>query len=249
NIISELKRLEITDDKLKIIYNPENFGIAKALNQGLDYAADIKRDWLLTLDHDSELPENSVSELFADYGKLAQTEKDKCAVIALKYVERNINNFHRNDNIRPFKKIKHAMTSGNFIKLSASQKTGGFEEKLFIDQVDNDFNFRLRKNGFTILESKNNYIIHEIGQSQKKFGFTIRNYSPLRRYYLSRNCVYILKKHLFFDPLSVLRIFIGSILGGLFKITFFEKEKSRKYKHIFSGFKDGIFNNYGKKHN
>ncbi|MCL2485685.1 MAG: glycosyltransferase [Endomicrobia bacterium] len=259
-IISELKNLENANKQLKVIYNPDNFGIAKALNQGLDYALSIKAEWLLTLDHDSEIPENTVSKLFTDYDKLTETEKNQCAVIALKYIERNIDThglprqgsaFPRNDGQATihlsFKKIKYAMTSGNFVKVSAAQKTGGFEEKMFIDQVDNDFDFRLRKNGFTILESKNHYILHEIGLSQKRSGFTIRNYSPLRRYYLSRNCVYILKKHFFFDTLNVSRIFIGSIFGGIFKITFFESDKINKYKHIFLGIKDGIFNKYGKK--
>ena len=253
DFLNYLKELETSNDNLTVIFNSENLGIASALNAGVKYAGSLKADWLLTLDDDSELPENTVLNIFSEFNELPKGTKDKCGLLALKYVERNTNDTGlprryapRNDD---FKTVKYALTSGNFIKMSAFEKIGLFEEKLFIDQVDNDFDFRLRKNGFTLLESQNSYILHEIGISQKKLGFTIRNYSPVRRYYLSRNCVYILKKYLFFDTASVLRIFIGSICGGIFKITLFEKQKLPKYKYILFGLIDGILNKYCNKYN
>jgi rhamnosyltransferase len=130
--------------------------------------------------------------------------------------------------------------------MSAFEECGFFNEDLFIDQVDNDFDFRVRKKGFVILQSQDNCIVHEIGYSQKRLFFTIRNYVPLRRYYLSRNCVHIFKKYFFFDCFAVLRIFVGAVFGGLFKIVFFEKDKSKKIACIIKGVLDGVFNKFGK---
>ncbi|MDR1952457.1 MAG: glycosyltransferase [Elusimicrobiota bacterium] len=253
DIIEGLLKIQKENPKSKIIFNNQNLGIAKALNQGALYAKNLNSKWLLTLDDDSQLNDDTVFEIIKDFNNLPSEIKEKTAVLALKYQERNIDNAPKTQNInisvKSFKPVKYALTSGNFIKTSVFDCGISFDEKLFIDQVDNDFDFTIRKKGFIILESQKRYIVHELGLSQKKRGFIIKNYSPIRRYYLSRNCIYILKRYLFFDFLGVSRIFIGAIFGGIFKITFFEKQKFEKYKYICFGIIDAIFNKMGKKYN
>ncbi len=248
-IISKLGKTASEDNKLKVILLGENLGIAAALNKGAFYAKDNGFNWILTLDQDSEIPHGSVSKIMADFNSLEDSTKEKCAIVAYKYSERNIDTKSADENPEKFKEVKIILTSGNIIKLSALDKIGYFEEKLFIDQVDNDIDFRFRKNGYIILQSNHHYIIHELGEAKKKMGFVITNHSPIRRYYLSRNSVYIFKNYFFFEPKLALRLFIGSIFGGIFKITFFEKEKFKKYRYICEGTFDGIFNRFGKKYN
>jgi rhamnosyltransferase len=248
SILSKLRKIQFEEKNTFIIFNSQNLGIAKALNQGLKLAKDKKFEWVLILDQDSEVPENSVKEILADFESLDKRTKSKTAIVALKYLERNLMKVKtENKSLQKFDAVKYVMTSGNFLNLSVLPDNLFFEEKLFIDQVDNDFCFRLRKNGFILLQSCRFYIIHEIGFYQKKLAFAVNNYTPIRRYYLSRNCVYILKKYLLFDFLSVLKIFTGSIFGGLFKIVFFEKQKLKKVSFTFLGIFDGLANNYGKK--
>ena len=37
------------------------------------------------------------------------------------------------------------MTSGNLLNLKIAEKIGDFEEKLFIDEVDHDYCYRIRR--------------------------------------------------------------------------------------------------------
>lgn len=249
DIVSKLERTASEEKNLKIILLGENLGIAAALNKGAFYARENNFDRMITLDQDSEIPANSLSAIMNDFNSLEENIKNKCAIAAYKYSERDIDTHAAKESRKKFKEVKIILTSGNIINIVALEKIGYFEEKLFIDQVDNDIDFRFRKAGYVILESTQYKIIHELGEAKKIGRFTITNHSPIRRYYLSRNSVYILKKYFFFEPKLVSRLFIGSIFGGIFKITFFEKEKFKKYKYICEGIFDGIFNKFGKKHN
>ena len=69
---------------------------------------------------------------------------------------------------------------------------------LFIDEVDHDFCYRLVNAGFKIGISKDVVISHKIGETKVKklLGkkIFIRNHSAFRKYYISRNIIYLSKK-------------------------------------------------------
>jgi Predicted glycosyltransferases len=247
-IISKLKLLE--KDNVKLVFNAENIGIASALNTGIEFAKEKNCDWLITLDQDSELSPSTVNDMMNEYGALPENIKEKTAVLGCKYIERSFQNPEKNNTNKELFKINNLMvTSGNFLKIKALEKTGGFTEKLFIYCVDLEFYYRVLKAGFLNLEAQNVFIIHEFGQSQKKLGFHITNQSPIKRYYISRNGIYFFKEFVFFKPYRAFRVMIGSTLGGMVKITLFEKNKLTKFKYIIEGIFDGIINRYGKKYN
>jgi rhamnosyltransferase len=79
-----LKSLE--ENQIKIIYNNDNYGMAKALNQGVRYALSKQYKWVLTLDQDSEFYPNTYNILLAGYENLK--DKDRVMIIAPKPVER-----------------------------------------------------------------------------------------------------------------------------------------------------------------
>ena len=58
--ITYLKELE--DEKIELIVNDENMGIAYALNQVMQYAHDNSYEWALTLDQDSVVPPGLVDK-------------------------------------------------------------------------------------------------------------------------------------------------------------------------------------------
>ena len=257
-IITKLKELAAASGKLKLILSTENFGIAWALNRGVEYAKEKKSDWVLTLDQDSELLADAVKNMMGNYEKLSEQEKDKVGVLGCKYLERQFNNGNYKLQITNyesttmdkqqllFKENNLMVTSGNFVKMAAFEKAGVFEEKLFIDYVDIEFYYRVLKAGFKNYESQNVFILHEFGKSEKKFGFHITNQPPFRRYYIARNCIYFFKKFIFSYPYRALRVLFGGTLGGAAKITLFEKDKLQKYGYILRGIKDALLNNYGK---
>ncbi|MDR2709495.1 MAG: glycosyltransferase [Elusimicrobiota bacterium] len=250
NIILKLKQLANQNNKYKIVFNDENFGIGHALNQGFEIAKKLNAFWVITLDCDSQMPKDTILNVMKSYQKLPADIKNKTGLIALNFIDINlVQNFVKTKNENGFKQVKYALTSGNIIKMSAFEKTGCFNENLFIDQVDNDFDFRLRRKGFLILESCDNFILHELGQSQKKFGIVIKNYSPIRRYYLSRNCIYILKTYFCFDPYLCLKLFLRGVGGGFIKVLFLENDKYEKISKIMEGIFDGLRGRFGKKYN
>lgn len=135
------------------------------------------------------------------------------------------------------------ITSGSLIKIEIFKQIGFFEEKLFMDRVDFDFCFRININGFITKIAKNLFFICEFAKEEKKYFFTITNYSAQRRYYITKNTVYLLK-YFFKFPKEILYLIINDCILPLFIITFFETNKFNKIKSIFSGFIDGILNRY-----
>jgi rhamnosyltransferase len=241
--------------EVKVIFGKKNFGIAWALNQGVKHAQANNCDWVLTLDQDSQLPPSAVKDIMNGYGKLSDKEKENAGIVGCKYLERRFISDGAADVLKlggftadgkPFEERNELITSGNFVKLSVFEKTGLYEEKLFIDYVDVEFDYRVLKAGFKIYESQNVFVLHEFGKSEKKLRFHITNQPPFRRYYIARNCIYFFKKFIFTFPYKALRVLFGGTLGGAAKILLFEKEKLQKYKYILLGVKDALLNRYGK---
>jgi rhamnosyltransferase len=238
--------LEILSKDVKIIYNDNNYGIAKALNQGAKYAIDNNYKWLLTLDQDSEFIQGTYSLLLNAYELLP--DKNKTMLIAPQYKEKiNIKTIN-NISLPDIKKItwknkSFIITSGSLIKTEVFNLIGFFEEKLFIDKVDVDFCFKLKRKGYLCKISKNIFFLQQLGNPKYKFLFKIANLSPERRYYSSKNAVYMFKTYFFCCPFKTLiMLFRSSLLFAPLKILLFEKNKIKKIKNIYKGLIEGIFN-------
>lgn len=244
--VSILKELE--NKNISVIYNKENVGVAAALNQGIKIAIDKKYEWVLTLDQDSEFLPNTYKLLLESYENLE--DKNKTMIVAPKAIER-INLKETNKNITDYKNVVWAdvtlnLTSGSLIKIEAFNKIGFYDDKLFIEQVDNDFCYRLIKNNYKIKVTKNINFIQEIGNAKKVCGCIVRNHSSKRKYYLSRNVTIMLKRYFFIAPYTTIRYFLGGTFFSWLKILLFEKGKIKKILSGFKGFIDGVFKNYAK---
>jgi rhamnosyltransferase len=236
-IINQLKSRE----KIKIIPNSENIGIAAALNKSSEMAIHDGYDLLLTLDQDSRVSDDLVTRMIVEF------EKDEKIGLISPFVV-HIQNPRTSAN-SGLEKIMVAMTSGSIIRLNAYKKTGEFLEKFFIDYVDNEFCLRLTRNGFKIFQLNSVSLYHKLGNtSKKKIIFREvfpTNHSPLRWYYRTRNRLYVYKKYgrqfpkyVFFD----LKVFIKDFI----KILLFENGKFKKMKMILYGFIDFCRHKYGK---
>lgn len=182
--------------KIEIIANDSNLGIAKALNQGSVMALNRGCEWLLTMDQDSSFENNTFFKAFA------QADKTDVAIFSPNHS--NIRRDEAGDNYEQSDSDLLVMTSGNIISLSAWKKIGGFEEKLFIDEVDHDYCLRAIQHGFRIIKYPNVYLNHKLGDLKEvKFLFAkfyISQHSPIRTYYIYRNNLYVFKKYFFSFP-------------------------------------------------
>jgi len=234
-MFSELKNLA----QIEYIFNNENLGIATALNIGCEAALKDGYNWVLTMDQDSKIIE--LPEDFRE--KLAENNKT-----ALYYPTYLINGEPYKYQIRENGNPLVVMSSGNFIELEAFTTVGGFEDKLFIDYVDFDYCLKLKSSGFELEEIEGYKIAHELGKSTVKNLFLFKvlstNHPVLRRYYITRNKLYMLQKYksviAFYDKEK------STLLKEIIKIILFEDQKFQKLKIMYRAYNDFKMNNFGK---
>lgn len=228
----------------KIVYidNGENKGIAHALNIGAVKAIEANYSWLLTMDQDSAFPQASFTSyldccfsypaflevaLFSPMHHPAQIKTTGCHASY------------------PF----IVMTSGNLLNLALYNHMKGFEEKLFIDEVDHDYCLKARLNGYLVVQFSNIVLDHELGEPKliRHKGKTIqyRAHSPLRHYYMTRNNLYFFKKYRRYYP-----DFIKERQTYIFKTLVFaliyNDRKIERMKYIIRGIYHFMIGHYGK---
>lgn len=218
---------------LCIIDNKENFGIAVALNQLLEYAQANNFDWLISLDQDSIAPINMVQE----YRSIINDENIGiiCPRIcdinnSIRFTETNIELIHNEEDV---------ITSGSCINVKAAVHIGGFDERLFIDFVDTEFQKRLMLSGYKVVRDNVVMLTHEVGKIKMVYfmGHKIvcTNHNAFRRYYQVRNRLYFKKKY--YGSVALIKEKIRLIFGTI-KITLFEKNKIEKIFATKNGFED-----------
>lgn len=227
-------------NKLKYVFNNGNKGIAKALNIGCQFAIKDGMQWALTMDQDSKFLNLSVETISFVF----KNDSNAALYYPNYIIEGQVYDKYISENNQPI----IVMTSGNFLNLMIYEKVNGFEDELFIDYVDVDYCLKLKKYGYKIANLPAANLEHGLGQSTHKSFFSFKaivtNHSSLRRYYITRNRLYVRKKYrnisdVFYQTEK--RIFINDIL----KIILFEEHKFSKFKSIISGYSDYKKNIYG----
>jgi rhamnosyltransferase len=241
NDSTNIKKVEYeysNSNKVFIIKNSNNMGIATALNQIVQFCEHKNHEWVLTLDQDSVVPYN----LIKSYERY--TNLDRIGIITPKIIDRN---YLEDDNVLvnilepEYEYVEKCITSASFINIPICRKIGYFDVKMFIDLVDFEYCIRLQKAKYKILRLNHISLIHQLGDLKvynvlgKKIFVT--NHSEIRNYYYARNSVYYLKKHK--DYLSKKDVYL-KLLTKMIKVSVFEKRKILKLKAIFFGMKDGV---------
>jgi rhamnosyltransferase len=239
-----IQQIENISNKCKLLINPGNQGIAKALNQAVELAASDGFEWLLTMDQDSRFYR---VDYFNKFKKNCQ--KDQIAV----FVPQIISN---TSEIEPAKNIECKITnepfitSGSILNIEICQKLGVFEEKLFIDEVDTDYYFKVLNHNFKIVLIEGTYLIHNQGKKRIiHFLFhkplRIFEHPPFRHYYITRNFFYLLRKYFRTYPGLVLnrgrKVFFVKTMHGLL----FHQNRGAVLKFTIKGIIDFLCNKYG----
>lgn len=234
NNVIEVKSLILRYPNVHLLENQSNVGIAAALNQACDAAADAGYRWVLTLDQDSVCPRHFVDGLL-EAGK----ECHSVGIIAPIIVDRNVGVVgHCADGVR---EVRTCITSGSLTNLIAWREIGGFDEKMFIDSVDFDFCFRLRKAGYFVYQTSAVTLDHAIGESRRcRFLFwTFKDleHSAFRDFYIAQNNVYYPKKNRLW-----LRFIRGNLrnLKQLLVVLLYENNKRDKVRAICRGWGKGL---------
>lgn len=229
-----------------IIHIPQynNIGVASALNLSARLAINEKYNWLLTMDQDSYFQR---TDFFNKWTRIVSN--DKIGLIAASYTIEY--DRWQKEYSAEFNEIHFAITSGDVINLKAWNEVGGFEDKLFIDEVDHDYCLKLRKNGYKILISREIVMGHQIGEFYPndldgETGNKKRTlHHPVRYYYMSRNVLYLCKKYFSTDFKFVLARFYY-LMKSLIKIILMYPDKLTYLRFFFAGIKDFALSKYDK---
>lgn len=225
------------------ISNKKNLGISTALNIIARKAFDSGYRYLLTLDQDSTPEPDMVNTMitsepalkFHDVGLLSPFHKTGITPVPPRG--------------KAFEEVLVAWTSGSIVNLNVFQKAGPFDENLFIDYVDYDYCLSLALAGYKTYKIYAATLDHEIGNNVAYhrflcFKLITSNHSAIRKYYITRNRLYLFKKYKFQFPLFFLSVF-KAMVGECMGILLFENDKSQKFKMIIRGFRDFTLNRLG----
>lgn len=147
-------------EKVTIIQNDSNQGIAAALNQILNCSESLGCEWTLTLDEDSVVPANMIEE----YEKYI--DMDRVAMIVPVIEDRTMEVIDADGAIKmSHEYVDTAITSGTLMKNEIWKEVGRFTEKLFIDYVDFDYCMKLKKAQYKILRVNTVHLLHELGNA------------------------------------------------------------------------------------
>ncbi len=190
------KELEIAVSAIssKVIFTHfgQNQGIAKRLNQAIEYAVQKDEKFLLMMDQDSSFKDYDFNK-YVDY--ISENKLPKVAQFGV-----NCQPDFTPMSTNPEKAIS-LITSGSVLAINCIQQTGMFDENLFIDFVDTEFSHRITNRGYVNLQFTNIVLNHSIGTRVEGRSFVTFKKSlriihiPIRVYYIIRNGLYLLFSH------------------------------------------------------
>lgn len=236
-----------------IIENKENQGLGFAQNQGLKQAMMDGAKYLLLLDHDSVVKEGFVDELYrAMYNKV----NVKIAAVGPVYVNEQTNEVYPiTKYIGPFIKRIHPTTeleeasfliaSGSLISKEVLEDVGFMNEDLFVDYIDVYWSYKARSKGYKLFAVPTAVMNHQIGDKRITIlGRKISMHSPLRRYYLTRNSIYMLRQ-----PYISIGYKIREVAFNIARIlvyTIISNDRMKYLKYSMKGLIDGLNGQFGK---
>lgn len=181
------------------VWLKRNRGIAFALNRGYELAACDGFAWLLTMDQDSKFALSEIDNLICALAdELSHNSRvgifAPCFGIAPP-ADRTLRT-----------QLPHVLTSGNIVRILALADISGWDSSLFIDHVDHDLCFRLRKKGYEIVRSNRSWLQHKPGSVHIRYRRMRFSHSPRRYYFMSRNLVFLTFRYFFEFPYDVNRL-------------------------------------------
>lgn len=181
----------------------ENIGLAAAQNVGIDWARAHGHDHVLLLDQDSGPTEGMVASLLAALHRLSVSSR--VAAVGPRFHD------SREDRDAPFVKLGFPLnrklwcadaeqmiacdfliSSGMLIPLDVLDQVGSMDADLFIDNVDLEWGFRARAQGFALYGVCGAMLHHRLGDARRSLPWGLGQvvvHGPSRLYYMMRNRV------------------------------------------------------------
>ncbi|QIA64460.1 glycosyltransferase [Vibrio astriarenae] len=200
----------VESESVNIIRNMCNLGVAKAINQGVEYWQSQGMNWCFLFDQDSVIDDGFIEEMITPITS-KRAPADNVAAYVPSYYAKNLESYGSIIQVEKFGITRrhpkyarrnelwasYAINSGSLINLNSFNTIGPYLEGLFIDFCDIEWGLRANAKGFQIITNPEATLIQELGEQPISFmGKKIVNHSPLRHYYYIRNAIHMLRlKH------------------------------------------------------
>lgn len=246
----DFRPIAALSEKVSLVINQENLGIAAGFNQGVAFAIENGSSHVVLFDQDSLPAEDMLAkmhEVFQD----AKARGIKLAALGPNYVDvkgagqspfvkvQGLRLVRVSGENRKFVSVDHLISSGCLVDLEALGVIGVFEEQLFIDYVDTEWCLRAKSKGYELYGVCEAYMKHDLGeQFLTILHKTIPVHSPLRHYYLMRNGVWLIRRPWvgwrwrIIDTVRLTKILI------VFSV--FGKPRLEHIRSMLRGIKDGL---------
>ena len=234
-----LDRITALGENVTVIPMHGNQGIAAALNRGLQEASRRGYGYILTMDEDSYFTDDTL-----------QRYKDKAEALFAsdeKVIQVGIHNSGDKDDdlVVNNETPEWLITSGSIMRVEDSLAAGGFLEKLFIDEVDREFCYRAADRGYSFRRVLDLTMQHNLGSPirGKIFGreFEAMGHSKIRKYYIFRNCTYVMKTY----P-RTRKPYRHFLFATWLKTILVEDDKMNKLKYMRMGRRDARRGRFGR---
>ena len=253
-LIKELTGIE-SQNKISVFENRENKGLGYAQNKGIEIAIKEKATHILLLDDDSLIEENFVSNLLSDYEALLKPGIKVGAIGPTYYNEETGEQYPITKYVGPFIDRKlpkeepveasFLIASGCLIPTSVIQEVGLMNEDFFIDYIDVEWSFRAISKGYKLFATPRAQMNHVIGEKRVSvFGRKISLHSPLRKYYLFRNSIFMIKCPYISNGYKIREIIFN--LLRLIVYLMLSNEKKSYIRYTYHAYLDGFRNKKGK---
>jgi len=220
-----------------LLSSGKNKGVAAALNLALEQASNDGYKWMLTMDQDGSFEAHELAQLLKRKDTLSLDN-----ILLISPVHKKSFSIQKSD--CHYEEVETVMTSGNLIYVQHAKEIGGYDTRLFIDEVDHEFCFRGLSKGYKVISLSSSYVNHQLGKSYIKNGKQIRLYPPERLYYMARNYLF-LRKTYHTDHSNFFKNRTQFLLKFFYQHLRFSPERSQCLLMLLKGWYDHKFNHFG----
>ena len=234
-----LDRITALGENVTIIPMHGNQGIAAALNRGLQEASERGYGYILTMDEDSYFTDDTLQR-YKDKAEALFSSDEEVIQVGIH------NSGDKDDDLVVNNETPDwLITSGSIMRVEDSLAVGGFLEKLFIDEVDREFCYRAADRGYSFRRVLDLTMQHNLGSPirGKIFGreFEAMGHSKIRKYYIFRNCTYVMKTY----P-RTRKPYRHFLFATWLKTILVEDDKMNKLKYMRMGRRDAKRGRFGR---
>lgn len=225
-----------------VMLKSHNQGIADSVNRALDYANAAGIRFLMLFDQDTVVTTGLITDAVCSASQYQSLSNKPfgCMGAGVIHGRKNVGS-----NALKVSEVPEVIQSGTVFSVAALEAIGGANADLFIDGVDTDICLRLRERGYSVVTDRCISISHPVGSGKAVailgHSVLVTNHSPMRRYYMTRNRVYILRQFrwwrldLMWCLVYLRRFFVSSFIAAIF-----EEQRYLKCRAMVSGLSDGL---------